>query len=54
MGLNRGVCAWNVVARHSAQGGYSNGPVRDVINGAKNAIKGLITGGTNPTGGDKR
>ncbi len=33
---------------------YSNGPVRDVIGGAKDAIKGLMAGGTNPTGGDKR
>ncbi len=33
---------------------YSNGPVRDVIGGAKNAIRGLMAGGTKPTGGDKR
>ncbi len=33
---------------------YFNGPVRDVIDGAKNAIKGLMAGGTNPTGGYKR
>ena len=32
---------------------YSNGPVRDVIEGAKNAIRGLVTGDANPTGGDK-
>ena len=32
---------------------YSNGPVRDAINGAKNAIRGLITGEANLTGGDK-
>jgi hypothetical protein len=32
---------------------YSNGPVRDVIHGAKDAIKGLMAGGNNPTGGDK-
>ena len=32
---------------------YSNGPVRDAIKGAKNSITGLITGGANPTGGDK-
>ncbi len=32
---------------------YSNGPVRDVINGAKNAVRGLITGEANLTGGDK-
>lgn len=33
---------------------YSNGPVRDMISGAKDAIKGLVASGTNPTGGDKR
>jgi hypothetical protein len=33
---------------------YSSGPVRDVINGAKNAVRGLMAGGTNPIGGDKR
>ncbi len=32
---------------------YSNGPVRNVINGAKNAIKGLMAGGANPTGGEQ-
>jgi hypothetical protein len=33
---------------------YSNGPVRDVIGGAKNAIRGLMAVSTDPTGGDKR
>jgi hypothetical protein len=33
---------------------YSNSPVRDVINGAKDAVKGLVASGANPTGGDKR
>lgn len=32
---------------------YSNGPVRDAIDGAKNAIRGLITGEANLRGGDK-
>jgi hypothetical protein len=30
---------------------YSSGPVRDVISGAKDAIKSLAVGGKNPTGG---
>ena len=30
---------------------YSNGPVRDVINGAKDAIQRLRTNGTTPAGG---
>lgn len=32
---------------------YSDHPVRDVIGGAKDAVKGLLAS-TNPTGGDKR
>jgi len=30
---------------------YSNGPVRDVIDGAKDAIQRLLTSGTTPAGG---
>lgn len=30
---------------------YANGPVRDVINGAKDAIQRLRTNGTTPVGG---
>jgi hypothetical protein len=30
---------------------YSNGPVRDVINGAKDAVQRLLTNGTTPAGG---
>jgi len=33
---------------------YSNGPVLNVIPGAKDAIKGLIASRTSPSGGDKR
>ena len=31
---------------------YSSGPVRDVINGAKDAVKSLAAGGKNPTEGE--
>jgi hypothetical protein len=30
---------------------YSDGPVRDVISGAKESIKGLLASGTSPAGG---
>ena len=33
---------------------YSSSPVRDVISGAKDAIKSLVASGTNPAGGGKR
>jgi hypothetical protein len=33
---------------------YSDNPVRDVIDGAKDSIQRLLTSGTNPTQGDKR
>ncbi len=33
---------------------YSSNPVRDVIDGAKDAIKGLVASGTNPKEGEKR
>ncbi len=33
---------------------YANGPVLNVIPGAKDAIKGLIASRTSPAGGDKR
>jgi len=32
---------------------YSNGPVRDVINGAKDAVQRLLKNGTNPAGGEQ-
>jgi hypothetical protein len=31
---------------------YASGPVRDVISGAKDAVKNLAAGGKNPTGGE--
>jgi len=60
---NRSTVVWDFIAVYAPgtlwQGAppepvYSNGPVLDVMSGAKDAIKGLIASRTSPVGGEKR
>ena len=57
---NRSTVVWDSIAVYAPgtlwqdtppEAVYSNGPVRDVINGAKDAIQHLRTNGTTPAGG---